>query len=87
MRLGAFLAALLADLFRLMGQLGAPGGVLGVSWGPHGDLLGSSWGSPGCLGVLLELLRCGLGGCSSGLFWTALGWPGLLYVFLEPAAC
>ena len=81
MRLGAFLAALLADLFRLMGQLGAPGRVLGVPWGAHGDLLGSSLGSPGRLGVLLELLGCGLGvawgrhGVPFGMLWAACGLP------------
>ena len=101
MWLGAFLAALLADLFRLMGQLGAPGRVLGVPWGAHGDHLGSSWGSPGRLGVLLELLGCGLGvswgrhgiplGCSGlplgwpGLFWAALGCSGLALGLLRVA--
>ena len=92
MRLGAFLAALLADLFRLMGQLGAPGRVLAVPGDAHGDLLGSSLGSPGGLGVLLELLGCGLGvawgrhAIPFGMLWAAsglpravLGCPGLLW--------
>ena len=86
MRLGAFLAALLADLFRPMGQLGAPGRVLGVPWGAHGDLLGSSLGSPGRLGVLLELLGCGLGvawgrhAVPFGMLWAASGLPRAVLV-------
>ena len=39
-RLGAPLAALLADLFPPMGHLGFLEGVLGLSWGSCGRLLG-----------------------------------------------
>ena len=63
MRLGAPPAALLPDLFRLMGRLGLLGRVLVVSWGRHGGLLGSSWATLGCLGVPLGVSSGGHGAC------------------------
>ena len=90
MRLGAPPAALLPDLFRLMGRLGLLGRVLGVSWGRHGGLLGSSWGTLGCLRVPLGVSSGGHGAClgfckdPGASPWVLWGPSMIMAAFLAP---
>ena len=74
-RLGAPLAALLADLFPPMGHLGLLEGVLGLCWGSCGRLLGGPFLFHGSFlvlgGILWEYLMSSWH--SSGLLWAAFG--------------